>query len=109
EHTGTDRPLCRVVGRLDAFDLHERPQRLAPLQDVPAGPFSLGHPTPTSRFPYTLHFLTKRTHIGAKTRSFQRAFAHPMPPRKHLMRLRQQGVTYLLCAAPTAAHRFKVP
>ena len=52
-------------------------------------------------------FRTQRTHIGAKTRPFQRAFAYPMPPRKHLMRLRQHGVTDLLGAASAAAHRFK--
>src|SRR5215467_8499410 len=34
--------------------------------------------------------------------------APPMPPRQHLVRLRQQGVTDLLGAPPTAAARFEI-
>src|SRR4029453_3445791 len=68
EHTGTDRPLCRIIGRLHPFDLHERPQRLAPLQDVSACPRSFGHTTPAARFQESFHLPAKRAHIGATTR-----------------------------------------
>src|SRR5215475_378914 len=44
-HPRTDRPLRRVIGWCDTLDLHERPQRLAPLQHLPAWPCGCGHTT----------------------------------------------------------------
>jgi hypothetical protein len=38
----------------------------------------------------------------------QGALAHPLPPRKHLVRLRQQGITDRLGAPTTAAHGFEI-
>src|SRR4030095_11384971 len=54
-HTRTDRPLRRVIGWFDPLDLHERPQRLAPLQDVPTRPGGLGHTAPAARCQPSLH------------------------------------------------------
>src|SRR5215207_6660584 len=45
EDPWTDRPLCRIVRRLNLGVAHERPQRLAPLEQLSAGSFGLGHPT----------------------------------------------------------------
>jgi len=96
QHPGTDRPLCRIGGWLNPYDLHERPQRLAPLQDVSTRPCGCRHITPAAFFQQPLHLSAERGHVGAKGRSFERALAHPMPPRKHLVRLGQQGHTKLL-------------
>ena len=37
KHTGTDLPFGQVVGRLYAFDAHERPQGFLSFEDVTAG------------------------------------------------------------------------
>src|SRR5215467_13611117 len=56
QHTGADRPLSRIIGRLDASNWHERPQCLAALEDVPTRPGSLGHPAATPRIQEPFHF-----------------------------------------------------
>src|SRR6516225_279461 len=99
-HPRTDRPLRRVIGWFDTLDLHERPQRLTPLQHLTACPCGFGHTTLTPHFQEAFHLPAKRAHIRPKRRALQSALAHPLPPRKHLMRLRQQGVTDLLGAPP---------
>src|ERR671925_2212706 len=62
-HTRTDRPLRRVIGGFDTLDLYERPQRLAPLQHLPACPCGVGHTTLAARFQEAFHLLAKRAHI----------------------------------------------
>ena len=41
-HTRTDRAFGRMVRGLHPFNLHEGPQRLAALENLPAGPFGEG-------------------------------------------------------------------
>jgi hypothetical protein len=108
-HAWTDRPFRRIVGGLNAFDLHEGPQRLTALQNLPACPFGFGHPTLATGFEETLDLAAERRHIGAKCRSLQGAFAHPMPPRKHLVCLLKQGLADHLGESSTASNRFKIP
>src|ERR687893_2405454 len=82
-HAWMDRPFRRIVGGLNAFDLHEGPQRLTALQNLPTRSFGFGYPTLAPGFEEPLDIPSKRRHIGTKRRSLQGAFAHPVPPRKH--------------------------
>jgi hypothetical protein len=102
-------PLRRIVRRLHPVDVDACPQRRTPLQDVPTHPVGLGHTTATPHCQSPFDLAAQRGHRGPQRRAFQGAFTHPMPPYNHLACLRQQGVTPLPCAAPTAAHRCKVP
>src|SRR5512145_1287054 len=108
-HTWADRAFGCSVRGLHPCDLHERPQRLAPLENLPAGPFGFHHATLAPRFQQAFYLATKRRHGGAKRGASQGALAHPMPPRKHLVRLRKQGVATRLRGPTSASHRFKVP
>src|SRR5437763_15390170 len=63
-HTRTDRPLRRAIGWFDTLDLHKRPQRLAPLQHLPARPFRCRHTTFTTHFPSPIPPPAKRAHLG---------------------------------------------
>src|SRR5687768_15594038 len=81
-YTRTDGTFGRIVRGLHPFNLHEGPQRLAALENLPAGPLGFGHPTLATRFQQAFHLAAKRRHIGTKRRSFQGAVAHPMPPAK---------------------------
>src|SRR5918992_6282603 len=107
-HTRTDSALSHIVGGLNALNLHERPQGLAALQNLPTRPFGFGHPALATGFEEPLDLPSKRRHIGAKRRSLQGAFAHPMPPRKHLVRLPKQGIADLLGESSTASNRFEI-
>jgi hypothetical protein len=75
----TDRPLGRVIGRGDAFDLHAPPQRLASLQNLVPHPFGEGHTTGAPRFQEPLALPTKPPHIRPKRRAFPGARAPPGP------------------------------
>src|SRR5918999_3502892 len=108
-HTRTDGALSHIVGRLNALNLHERPQGLAALENLAAHPFGFGYPTLATDFEEALDLAAKRCPIGAKRRSLQGAFAHPMPPLKHLVCLLKQGLANLLGEPPTASNRFKIP
>ena len=52
---------------------HERPQRPAQSEDVPARAFGLGHLAGLPGFEQALHFLTDRPHIADKAGRGQRA------------------------------------
>jgi len=106
---GTDRPLSRLMGRLDASDLPTRPQGLAALEDVPTRPGSLGHSAATPRSQEPFHGAAQWAPIRAKGRALARTRAHPMPPGTQLVGRRQHGLTHCLCAASTGAHRFAIP
>jgi hypothetical protein len=67
QHTGTERPLCRMVRRFHPVDRHKGPQRLTPRQDVPPRPGGLRHTTPPPRFPYPRDLSAKRGHGGTKS------------------------------------------
>src|SRR5688572_5075221 len=108
-HTRTDRALSRVVGRLYSLNLHEGPQSFAALENLAAGPLSLGPPTLATRFQKPLDLAAKRRHVGAKRRAGQGALAHPMPPRKHLVYLLKQGLANHLRGTTPASYRFKIP
>src|SRR5437870_13615072 len=82
-HTRTDRPLRRVIGGFDTLDLHEGPQRLAPLQNLTACPFGCGHTTVTTPFHQAGPLAPPRALFRPKRRAWQRALAHPLPPPTH--------------------------
>jgi hypothetical protein len=109
EHPGTERPLGRMIGRLDAGNLHECPQGLASLEEVATRSRCFGPPAAPPRFQEPFDLSAPRRHGGPQRGAAQGALAHPRPPGPHLMGLRQQGLTHLLCAAPAGAPCFAIP
>src|SRR5512132_134322 len=109
EHPGTNGPLRRVIRRFHSWMSHERPQRLAPLEDLATHALGLGHTTRLPRFEPPLHFLPDRPHIAGKTGMRQRALTHPMPPMEHLAGLRSQGLPDDLRLATPHDHGLNIP
>src|SRR5918999_54171 len=58
-HTRTDGALSHIVGRLNALNLHERPQCLAALENLAAHPFGFGYPTLATDFEEALDLAAK--------------------------------------------------
>src|SRR2546428_10918265 len=66
-HTRPDRPLRRVIGGFDTLDLHEGPQRLAPLQNLTACPLRWGRTTTTTPSPQAGPPPPPPAHISRET------------------------------------------
>jgi hypothetical protein len=109
EDPWTDRSFSRVVRRFHVRMAHERPQRLPPLEDLPAHPFGLRHATDLSSLQQPLYLLPNPPHVGPKGGVRQRPLPDSMPPVEHLVGVGAQGRADLLGAPPAFDHGFNIP
>ena len=110
EHTGTDRPLCRIVGRLDTGDLHECPQGLTPLQNVPACPFGLRPHRSDCPLPRAARLPGAAASCKSETLSVARCPSRTRCHHVNIWCACASKASPIFSEAPTTvSHRFEIP
>ena len=92
QDTWANRALRRIVGRLDAFDPHERPQRVIQFADLPTDHLGFRHPTDLPPLEQTRDTAPNRTQEEAEPRVWEGTITDLMPPVEHLARLLSQAL-----------------
>src|SRR5262245_31610362 len=101
QHTRTDGPLGRIVGRFYTFHAHKGPQSVVDFEPLPTDAFRLGDATGLARFEPPRDCAPDRPQRAPELGVRRTAIADAMPRMKPLPGLLPQGFSHLLRPAPT--------
>ena len=93
QHTGTNLPLAKVIGRFRTFDAHEGPQGIFTFEDIAAGSGRLGVIASGPVAEQLPDLVLDGLHLFLKGGPTHCAIPHPVPPLKHQLSLGQEGFT----------------